>query len=314
MQGPPDVPPATVGNRSSDDQLGTGASAQSASEVHNVLIESLCEAAPEAAAAASAALRLLKTSKQQQEMQAVQQSFLEEYHWHSGSPLAPAIWTATEQTAILLSKFQTPSELLGCPMLRNRYKNRILKALQQCKDRQLVANKAEADRHLAEVCREAKETLKDFTSRQEAMNSRALHLYASSLSNNSFINRTSNIVLQSTGKQQHSSKGGKKAAAAAGKGGADRIKEANRLRQVAKQQMIVYRSSVQSQPFAFCSMMKRKQQACHGMHSPLLGLLSQMAAVSVYVPAPSRLNAVMLLWQLRSLWLPMHAVPCRVLL
>lgn len=247
MQDLLDVAPSAAGSGSSDDQPRAAASAQSAPGGSNVLIESLREAAPEAAAAGAAALGLLKSSKQQQEMQAAQQSFLEEYHWHSGSPLEPAIWTATEQTAILLSRYQTPSELLDCPMLRMRFKDRILKALQQCQDRQLVASRAAADKHLAETCREAKETLRDYTSRQEAMNSRALHLYASSLSNTSFINRTSSVGVQSTGKQQPPSKG-KKANAAAAKGGADRIKEENRLRLVAKQQVIAIHHSNKLRP------------------------------------------------------------------
>ncbi|KAK9832186.1 hypothetical protein WJX74_002273 [Apatococcus lobatus] len=217
-----------------DGQQKVAAPCQSAAEAQNVLIDSLREAAPAAAAAGMAALEVLKSSKQQQDMQATQQSFLEDYHWHSGKPLEPAIWTATEQTAIILSKYQSPSELLGCWMLRRKYKARIVEALRQCQDRLLVPNKAVADKHLADKCQEAIQYLREYTSREEALLSRALHLYASSLSNTSFINRTSSAAVQPAAKQKQTAKAHKKAAPL--KGGADRIKEENRLRQVAKQQ------------------------------------------------------------------------------
>ena len=236
VQGCSDARELAIVNSSSDDQQGTAA--QPTGEVRNMLMDSLLEAAPEAAAAGAAALKVLKASQQQQDIQAAQQSFLEEYHWHSGAPLEPAVWTATEQTAIILSQFQTPPELLGCRILRYKHKARILTALKQCDDRKLVASKAEADKYLAKVCHDAIECLKEYPSRQEAMNSRALHLYASSLSNTSFINRNGSATLQPVAGQKQPkqpAKVSKKAPTA--KGGADRIKDENRLRQVAKQQV-----------------------------------------------------------------------------
>ena len=232
-----------IASSSSDDQQGAPAASPPTGEVRNLLIDSLLEAAPEAAAAGAAALKMLKASQQQQDIQAAQQSFLEEYHWHSGAPLEPAIWTATEQTAIILSHFQTSSKLLACPILRFKHKARISTALKQCADRKLVASRAEADKHLAKVCHDAIECLKEYPSRQEAMNSRALHLYASSLSNTSFINRNSSATLQPVAGQKQLKqplKVSKNLKAPTAKGGAGRIKEENRLRQVAKQQVLTY--------------------------------------------------------------------------
>ena len=161
--------------------------------VQNLLIDSLVKAAPEAAAAAAAAEASLAAAQSQSSRMAVQQRFLEDHHWHSGSPLEPAIWTETQEIAIMLSKFKTPHELLQCQFLKRYIKRKIAAALQQRGDRKLVANKAEADQHLAAVCSEAISALKDYRPRQEAMNARALHFHASSLSNTTFINRISPI-------------------------------------------------------------------------------------------------------------------------
>ena len=225
----------------------------------NLLIDSLVKAAPEAAAAAAAAEASLAAVQGQSSMTAVQQRFLEEDHWHSGSPLEPAIWTETQEMAIMLSKFKTPQELLRCQFLKRYIKRKIAVALQQCRDRQLVANKAEADQHLAVVCSEAISALKDYRPRQEAMNARALHFYASSLSNTTFINRSGPIAIGQAGGAGKPTKHNKKGGAV--KGGAEQIKEQNKLRQASKHQVHAAESVVRH-----CHLMECQQDFCLSGH------------------------------------------------
>ena len=248
----------------------------------NLLINSLAQAAPEAAAAAATALQHLQELEQiqqaaeaeepldsllgamlspaatdtassdgnssdaiqdQQSKPIEEQTFEARYHWKTGDPLEAAIWTQTEETAILLTKYQTPEELLGCPVLKRYLKRRIETAVKQCNDRALVANRNEAAKGLAAACQEAIAWLREWKPRQEALSSRALHLYASSLSNNRFINGSAAPAAANAARparpaasRQMPANGGRRSAAAQ-RGGADLIREQNIQRQAAKQQV-----------------------------------------------------------------------------
>ncbi len=181
-------------------------------------------------------------------MIALQRRFLEEYHWHSGKPLESAIWSQTQETAIMLSKYQTPSQLLACSFLRKYHKRKITEALRQCRDRQLVSNRADADRHLAEVCSNAVSALKDYKPRMEALNSRALQVYATSLSNTTFINRSGSVAAGPAASKPVKPK--KKTAVASR--GAEQIREQNKLRQASKNQVCIVQKLLADNRLDFC--------------------------------------------------------------